>query len=99
MHKGIPEVDSTIPSIEGNFSSTQWKEIDKENALISTTGSKGLHEAFCEHEERLLSKLNATSSVCPSISNPLFPSMKSNSCKMNHWINLGRKSFSRYAPG
>lgn len=99
MHKIIPEMDNSIPSIEGNFSSTQWKEIDKENALISTTGSKGLHEAFCEHEERLLSKLNATSNVRPSKSNTLSPSMKINSFKMNHWINLGRKSSFRYAPG
>lgn len=37
------------------FTSAQVRESDIEDTVISTTGSKGLQEAFCKHEEMLLS--------------------------------------------
>lgn len=32
------------------------RELEIEDTVISTTGSKGLQEAFCKHEDLLLSK-------------------------------------------
>lgn len=40
-----------------NLTSVQARELDIEDTVISTTGSKGLQEAFCKHEDLLLSKL------------------------------------------
>lgn len=38
-----------------NFTA-QVRESDIEDTVMSTTGSKGLQEAFCKHEDLLLSK-------------------------------------------
>lgn len=49
-------VDGTMQSHDSNFAISQLRELDAENSLKSTTGSKSLQEAFCRHEELLLSK-------------------------------------------
>lgn len=51
-------VDGSMQSHDGNFAISQLRELDAENSLKSTTGSKSLQEAFCRHEELLLSKFS-----------------------------------------
>lgn len=50
-------VDGFIQNPHG-LSSAQVRESDIEDTVISTTGSKSLQEAFCKHEDMLLSKLH-----------------------------------------
>lgn len=62
VHLSKPEatssgVDGFIENNQG-LSSARVRELDIEDTVISTTGSKGLQEAFCRHEDLLLSKLN-----------------------------------------
>lgn len=49
-------VDGALQSYDSNFAISQHRELDVENSLKSTTGSKSLQEAFCRHEELLLSE-------------------------------------------
>lgn len=49
-------VDGAMQSHDSNFAISQLRELDVENSLKSTTGSKSLQEAFCRHEELILSK-------------------------------------------
>lgn len=53
---GSSGVDGAAQGHDSNFAISQLRELDVENSLKSTTGSKGLQEAFCRHEELLLSK-------------------------------------------
>lgn len=60
VHLSKPEaattgVDGFVENNQG-FSSARVRESDIEDTVISTTGSKGLQEAFCRHEDLLLSK-------------------------------------------
>lgn len=48
-------VDGLVESAQ-SFTSTQIRELDIDDTLLSTTGSKSLQEAFCKHEDMLLSK-------------------------------------------
>lgn len=49
-------VDGAAQSYDNNIAIAQPRELDVENSLQSTTGSKSLQEAFCRHEELLLSE-------------------------------------------
>lgn len=46
--------ENIIRSHENKFTVTQLRDVEEENSLYSTTGSKGLQEAFCKHEELLV---------------------------------------------
>lgn len=46
--------DNIIRSHENKFTMAQLRDVEEENSLYSTTGSKGLQEAFCKHEELLV---------------------------------------------
>lgn len=56
-------VDGIIQNHGIGFNISQLKELDVENAVMSTTGSKCLQEAFCKHEELLLSKCRYRASL------------------------------------
>lgn len=52
---GGSSLDGAMQCYDNNVAISQLRELDAENSLKSTTGSKSLQEAFCRHEELLLS--------------------------------------------
>lgn len=51
-------VDGAMQNYDSNFAISQLRDLDVENSLKSTRGSKCLQEAFCRHEELLLSEFS-----------------------------------------
>lgn len=51
----IAGIDGLAHNSQG-LTLAQARELDIEETVISTTGSQSLQEAFCKHEDLLLSK-------------------------------------------
>lgn len=69
----IKGVDGVIQSHGSLMSLSQIKEVDAEASIMSTTGSKALLEAFCKHEDLLLTQLLRNENLDDSWSKTLIP--------------------------
>ncbi|KAJ6641206.1 putative 1-phosphatidylinositol 3-phosphate 5-kinase [Pseudolycoriella hygida] len=65
-------VEDTLPT-QDNFGFSTTKDFGDEGSLLSTTGSKSLMEAFCNHEELLLSQLLNNENLDQSWAKTLVP--------------------------
>jgi 1-phosphatidylinositol-3-phosphate 5-kinase len=65
--------DIIPPSINAENMYTNSKELELQNSILSTAGSKQLLEAYCEHEEALLNQLLRNENLDTSWSKILIP--------------------------
>lgn len=52
-------IDGITKRHESNFSLSEVREMNLDDTAVSSAGSKSLQEAFCRHEELLISNLFA----------------------------------------
>lgn len=73
MHDGHSMLQSSNHQDSGQFGFSTTKEFEMENSLLSTAASKSLLEAFCDHEDLLLTQLLRHESLDQSWAKILLP--------------------------
>lgn len=96
-------VDGMGGQRESNFNLTEMGEMDLDDSVVSSTGSKSLQEAYCRHEELLLCKPRASRAAIvqrPRHNAPITYtfrtriSLQLSCCAPKTWTNRGqRRSF------